>query len=121
MSGEVMADVADAYRVARNAVELSVNERLMTLEFKTHFQQWAFIGILRPDDHPFYPEVFKKRRKQLEFRLKFDHGEFANASSDEQQNLIIDALVRCVGKMREFGMDDDDCSQLVSLLTEVRN
>ncbi len=121
MSGEIMADVAEPYRVARNAVEACINEQLKHLTLATPFEKWAFIGILRPDDHPHYPEVCKKhaRRKVLEFRLKIDHSEFARSDFQRQKELIIEGLKRSVQKMPDFGVDEQDCSQLMKMLCEL--
>ena len=119
MSCEAMADLADSWRVARGAVEARVNDRLKLLGLKTHFEKWAFIGILRPDDHPDYPEICKKRRGVMDFRLKIDYFEFANSNFQQQQNLIIEALKRSVQKMRELGVEEEDCIALTKMLDEL--
>jgi hypothetical protein len=118
MSSEVMADVAEPYRVARNAVEACVNEHLKSLTLATPFEEWAFIGIVRPDDHPDYPEICRKnsRRKVLEFRLKISHSDFAESDSRHRKELIIDALKRSVRKMPELGVPKEDCEKLMEML-----
>ena len=120
MSGEIMADVADAYRSARSAVVSGVNQRLKLLSLKTDFQEWAVIGIIRPDDLPDYHEIYKAdtRRKVLEFRLKIDHSSFGTSDVLHQRMLVIEALKRSVQKMPEFGVEKQDCDQLMKVLDE---
>ena len=117
-----MASVAEPYRVAEIAIKACVNEKLRSLTLKTPFEQWAFIGILRPDDHPDYPEVCKKhiRRKTLEFRLKIDYFEFAKSDPQRQKDLIVEGLKRSVQKMAEFDVEKEDREQLMKMLCDLR-
>lgn len=120
MSGEIQHDVAECYRQARLVVQRRVNERLQQMTFKTDLDQWAFIGIIRPDDHPDYQEIkkFDRRHKTIEFRLKIDHGQFLSSSHEEHIAMIIQALKRAVDLMNSLGVDPDDIEKLKSVLMD---
>lgn len=120
MSGEIQHDVAEGYREARLVVQSKVNERLQGITLNTNLDQWAFIGIIRPDDHPDYQEVkkFDKRHRTIEFRLKIDHAQFLSGSHAERVVLIIQALMRSVDLMNSLGIDSDDIDKLKSLLLD---
>ena len=79
-SGEIQADVADAYRTARRVVENAVNEELRVTTLDGNIEEWAFLAIIRTQDHPDYNEIARRdaRRKVLEFRLIISHREFVN-------------------------------------------
>lgn len=120
MSGEIQHDVAEGYRQARLVVQSKVNERLQRIRLNTNLDQWAFIGIIRPDDHPDYQEVkkFDKRHRTIEFRLKIDHAQFLSGSHAERIVLIIQALRRSVDLMNALGVDSDDIDKLKSILMD---
>src|SRR6267154_1011380 len=120
MSGEVQADVGDAHRLARKAVEHAVNERLKNCSLSTNFDEWAFISIIRQRDHPDYPEVKKKhaKRKVLEFRLKIPHQDFLSANEIGRVDLLISALRRSVNLMNEFGVGSEDRAKLLAVLDD---
>jgi hypothetical protein len=121
MSGEIQADVADAYRVARKSIEEAVNQRLQAVKLSTPFQKWAFIAIIRAEDHPDYGEVKQKDTKRgvIEFRLKVEHQAFLNADAGHQKQLIIEALKRSVSMMAQMGVAEHDCGQLRGSLSEL--
>jgi len=120
MSGEVQADVGDAHRLARKAVEHAVNERLKNCSLSVDFDEWAFISIIRQQDHPDYPEFKKKhaKRKVLEFRLKIPHQDFLNASEIGRVELLVSALKRSVNLMAEFRVSSEDQTKLLAALDD---
>ena len=120
MSGEIQADVGDAHRLARKAVEHAVNERLKNCSLSVDFDEWAFISIIRQQDHPDYPE-FKKRhakRKVLEFRLKIPYQDFLNTDEIGRVELLINALRRSVNLMTEFGISSEERAKLLAVLDD---
>src|SRR5271165_3145107 len=119
MSGEIQADVGDAFRKASNAVEAELNRLLEGFVFGGKVEEWAFIAIIRKEDHPDYDEVTRKssRGKVLEFRLKIPHAEFASASPHEQICLILKALSRSVTLMEKLGVSADVRSSLSAVLS----
>ena len=122
ISGEITADVADAYRAARKQVEQSVNEALKSMALRTEMLKWAFIAIIRRDDHPDYREFTKRHldRKVLEFRLKIDHDKFLVSPPEQQAAMIIEALNRSLQLMPEMGIEESDRAQLKAVLDRTR-
>jgi len=121
MSAEIDADVAQAYREARNVIEGLVNERLSRLALKTKCEKWAVIAIIRKDENPDYCEIrrYDTRRRVLEFRLKLNHSDFLSGNSQQQKALVLDLLKRTVGEMPGFQVMESDCRQLLTSLEEV--
>jgi hypothetical protein len=106
MSGEIQVDVNESFGKASNAIEGVVNHLIEDVSFGGKIEQWAFIAIIRKEDHPLFDEVVKKssRGKVLEFRLKIPHTEFLSASPKEQTRLILKGLLRSVTLMDRIGL-----------------
>jgi len=122
MSGEIMADVDDAYQRLSNRIEASVNEALGSLSLHTEFEEWTFIAIILPPGVLDYREITRRhiKRKVLEFRLRIDHKQFLHATEPERVALIIDALERSIGLMPKLKIKPDDCGVIAGVLANVR-
>jgi hypothetical protein len=121
MSGEVDADVAEAYRHARQFVEEMVNQRLQAREIDPAFGKWAVIAIIRREDSPDYNEVITKDRSgTLEFRLKIDHGTFHKSDADIRRDLVAEMLNRSIDKMGSLGVPTGVMAALRDVLRGVR-
>src|SRR4051812_4417485 len=110
MSGEIMADVADAHREARNEVEEQLNERFGARDYGRDLQKLALIAIIRPAGDDAYPEIYKYQKKDrtVEARLKINHEEFRGAKDKtERKQLLLDALERAIARMSELKIDAD--------------
>jgi len=119
MSGEIQADVESAYRHSANTIEAEVNRLLDGVTFEDKPAEWAFIAIIRREDHPDHDEVVKKssRGKSLEFRLKVPHADFSSASQDQQIGLIFGALARSVNLMAKLGISANTRTILQGILS----
>jgi hypothetical protein len=118
ISGEVQADVGDSFRRAGNAIEGEVNQFIEGISLGEKVKEWAYIAIIRKEDHPDYDEVIKKssRGKALEFRLKISHVAFASASPNDQIRLMLQSLSRSVTLMAGLGVATETRSALQSAL-----
>jgi hypothetical protein len=118
-SAEIQSDVSDAYRKARIPVEQEVNRLLKDVAINETFDKWAFIAIVRKEDHPDYQEIVRKssRGKCVEFRLKILHSQMASASHDQIVKLIFAALSRSVLLMSELGVSADTQNLLQEVLS----
>jgi hypothetical protein len=118
MSGEIQADVADAYRHARKTVETEVNRLLAEVSLAEKAKEWAFIAIIREEESPDYDEVVKKspKGKGFEFRLKIPHAQFLAATPSERVGLILKALSRSVDLMGPLGVSSDSQALLRDML-----
>jgi stress-induced morphogen len=120
MSGEIQADVAEAYRSVRKLIESEINQELKLVSPVGRFHTWAFIAIIRSEEHPDYSEVSKKdvRRRLLEFRLRINHNTFRNATAVGQRRLVYHALGRCIPMMAQLGMSADETKVLELLISQ---
>jgi len=120
MSGEIQADVESAYRHCANTIEAEVNRLLDGVALEDKPAEWAFIAIIRREDHPDYDEVVKKssRGKSLEFRLKVPHAGFSSASRGQQIGLIFAALARSVNLMAKLGISANTGNVLQAVLSQ---
>ena len=112
MSGEIMADVGDAYRDARKDVEAHLNRRMSEIDYGAGLKELAFIAMILSADGPPYKEIqkYSKRDKTAEFRLRIDHGTFKRAASHGQRSLIVEAVARAIGllsTLRIPGLDQE--------------
>jgi hypothetical protein len=123
MSGEIEADIADAYRQARKKVESEVNRLLAEVSIAEKAKEWAFIAIIRKDDSPDYGEVVKKssQGKEFEFRLKIPHAQFLAANPGQRVGLIFKALSRSVDLMGQLGVSTGTQKALREVLFRAEN
>ncbi|SRR5258708_37815372 len=95
-SGEVQADVADAYRAVRKDVEAALNEALGDRTYGPQLTEWDLIAIIRRSDHPDFGEMtnYDRSDKSLEFRLKIDHGRFKEADELKRRRMLMECVLR---------------------------
>lgn len=114
MSGEIQSDVGDAYRVARNLVEAEVHNCIKDNDYGEGLKMWSCIPIIRAEDSPLYGEIakYRKRLKEVEFRLKIDHAAFLSGSTADHVRLISESLLRSLKMMPEIGVTKVDLDRL---------
>ncbi|MBA9901141.1 Imm44 family immunity protein [Burkholderia cepacia] len=123
MSGEVEADLADTYRVARNAIEPVVNRALEGIEFDQKTEKWTLIPIILSDTFlSGFPEIVKRSSKGtvLEFRLQIPHEEFKQASSEEKMAMLFDALSRSIDLMPKLKVSLESQTKFYAALAQAR-
>lgn len=120
-SGEVQADIGEAYRELMNLLEKRINLLLEKIEIPEPVVEWAFIAIIRAEDSPDYGEVAKywRRDKSLEFRLKISHAAFLAGTLKDRVGLVLAALDRSVGMMSELKVGKETQAKLQSVLKHV--
>lgn len=114
MSGEIQSDVGDAYSRASNLVEKAVNKCIKDNDYGEGLREWAYIAIIRAKDSPSYGEIakYRKRLKEVEFRLKIDHAAFLSGSTEDHVRLISQSLLRSLKTMPEIGVAKVDLDRL---------
>ena len=117
MSGEVEADVGEALRHARAAVQAAVNDRLADTDYGGGVTEWTFItmissGRIAPDQ----PEIkrYHRRDGSLEFRLRVNHTAFRAASSVGREQLLFEALRRSLDVIPALRVANFDVARLRS-------
>ncbi|MBI3859562.1 MAG: hypothetical protein HY296_04905 [Thaumarchaeota archaeon] len=105
----VAADIADAFREARQEVEHALNNVFAKREYGPGLSDWAFIAMIYSAFDDFYPEVRKYRRSKssCEFRLRIDHSQFARGDASARAGLICNALLDCLADLRSRGAEVD--------------
>ena len=114
MSEEIQSDVADAYGKARKLVETAVNECIKDNDYGEGLKMWFDIAIVRTEDSPLYGEIakYRKRLKEVEFRLKIDHAAFPSGNGADHVRLISESLLRSLKMMPEIGVTKVDLEKL---------
>jgi hypothetical protein len=121
MSCEAMADVGDAFRFARLKLEKAVNFKLEKGGHNLgHFDKWAVIAIIRPDNDPDYDELSRvhKARKVIEFRLKVDHKSFLEGSELARISLLSHMLSRSLDLIPEKQVQRAEIDSIKQVLQE---
>jgi hypothetical protein len=103
-SGEIEGDAFDPYRETMRAIESAICPLLDHVSFGNGAEQWAYIAIIRTDDHPNYDEMAKRtsKGKVLEFRLKIAYAPFVSGSRSDRIRLVLRSLSRCISLMESL-------------------
>jgi hypothetical protein len=126
MSGEIMGDVSDSHRILSLLIEGTVNECIRDKDYGHGLKGWAYIAIILDFENEGYGEVakYRKRLKEVEFRLKIDHESFCKGGLVDQVRLMAESLLRSLRMMPEIGVKDVDFDGLTAdvrrCLTEVQ-
>ena len=117
-----MLDVADSYRECRKVIESAVNDLMLTETILPEIDKWAYIAIIRDEDHPDYSEISTKssKGKVLEFRLKVSHEKFLKASNSDRIAMVLDSLDRSIDLMPALNISDDNREKIRDILCKVR-
>ena len=109
-SGEVMSDVYDSFFVIRKDVEQALNTTVSPQDYGTGVIKWALIYIIMDENDPNYPEIrrYKKRKCEVEFRLKVDHQAFKEGDALAQRKLLAAAVLRSIDLAGELKIADFD-------------
>lgn len=94
IGGEIIAEISDEYRIARNSVEKKMNSHLADKTYEMNLDSWDCIGIIRDDDN--FSEVtrFSPKKKDMDYRLRIDLNEFKNNDFFGREKLIYKMLMR---------------------------
>jgi len=114
MSGEIQSNVGDAYSKASDLVEAEINNCIKYNDYGEGLKMWFFIPIIRAEDSPIYGEIakYRKRLKEVEFRLKIDHSAFSSGNAVDHVRLISQSLLRSLKMMPEIGVTKVDLDRL---------
>jgi hypothetical protein len=122
LSGEVMVDVADAHREARNEVENDLNNLFAPRDYGRGLRELAFISIILPPAEDAFAEVYRydKKDRTVEARFKINHLDFRMAADKAgRKRLLLDGIERAIARMGELKIDANH-AQLLSDFQELR-
>lgn len=113
VGGEISAEVADSFRLARETVEKAINEVIANKSYDVELNAWDCIAILRDDDA--FKEIVKysPKKKEVDFRLKISFEKFRAASGIQRETLIFEMLVRSLELMKEKGVKGQGLEGLI--------
>jgi hypothetical protein len=115
MSGEVQADIADAYRFARRDVEQAVESALRERDYGAALARLSLISIILEDESGFDEiKKYDKNKRQFEMRLKIPHQQFQAADAQFRRQMVAYTLLRAVKEMRALGVPGIDYERLES-------
>jgi hypothetical protein len=112
-SGELQHDVGEPFRFARKDVERELSNSVLSEDYGAGVIKWALIYILLPANDSFLPEIqrYKKRKREVEFRLKVDHQAFKESDAFTQRRLLAAAFLRSIDLSGELGIADFDAER----------
>jgi len=121
ISGEIQADVDDAFGPASIEVEGAINTSLKGTQYGQGFSRLCLIPMVLGPSGPDYKEIrrYDKRDRVFEFRLRIPHAEFKAAGALEQRRLIVENILRAVDEMKKMGVKDVEVGKLERAIREV--
>ena len=73
---------------------------------------WDVIVILRDDDNFEERTRYSKKKKDMDFRLKINHKDFAAANKGKQEAMIVELLLRSLELLKQKGLSENDINDL---------
>ena len=114
-SGELQADISDAYRSVRKRIETSVNRAIEKRDYGGGLVQWNYLAIILSSDGPKgYNEVkrYNKRNKKCEFRLIIDHAQFKEGDATKKTAMVCESLLQSLSVLESMNIPDFNVSLL---------
>ena len=110
MSGEVVQNVLEPFRLAMLYVRDQINAKIDDKDYDIDLDKWRCIAILMKDkvDQERYCEIIKysSKTKKMDFKLQIDYPEFVNGDAKRQQQLIYEMLMRSLDLLIEKGLNE---------------
>ena len=110
ISGEVVQNVLEPFRLAMLYVRDQINTKIDDKDYDIDLDKWRCIAILMKDkvDQERYCEVIKysSKTKKMDFKLQIDYSEFVNGDAKRQQQLIYEMLMRSLDLLIEKGLNE---------------
>lgn len=122
IGAEMDADVGDAFRAARKAVEASINRMIDGKDYGLPIASWDCIAIVRSDDKFAERTAFSKKQRDMDFRLRIDHAQFRGGSQSAREKMVFQMLQRSLDMLKSKAGDLPGIGQLSDdLLTVARD
>jgi len=119
-SGEVESSVGEGFRIAMNSIEYKINLLISKKDYSTNIDNIDVIYIIRRDGGK-DNIVYKPKSKELDLKVTIDYELFLYAVSVEQEQIMINGLIRVIKSMLAFKKTKDInfiefCSDLKQLI-----
>jgi hypothetical protein len=104
ISGEIQADIVDAFCDALREVEEAVNAVIEKQDYHLPLEGWDCIAIIRDDS--VFEELtrYSKKKKDMDFRLKVDYAAFKAADARCQRVMLCGMLMRSLELLKTKGI-----------------
>jgi len=117
MSGEIQSEVDDKFDATWKVIEAELNQCVEGKNYGEGLKEWAFIAIiLKPGFDEYYPEIkrYRKKKREVEFRLKIDYKEFLKGNAEANLKLFAQSVLRSFSLMREMNIKNFDLERLTN-------
>ena len=114
ISGEVDAEVGDAFHEAMWRVDSLLNEELEKETYDLPLDSWDCIAIIRDDE--VFGEItrYSKKKRDMDFRLRIGHTQFKTASPLEREALMFEMMRRSLTLLASKGLAGPELDRLAA-------
>lgn len=119
IGGEVEAELADVFRMARNSVEKKINNIIERQRYEVPFKSWDCIAIIRNDEDFAEVHKFSRKKRDMDFRLKIDFRLFKEGDESTREQLLFQMLLRSLALLSEKGVHEPDLDRLRKCVMEI--
>lgn len=119
IGGEVEAEIADVFRMARNSVESKINNIIQRQHYELPFKSWDCIAIIRNDENFEEIHKFSRKGRDMDFRLKVDCRLFKEGDEHAREQLLYQMLLKSLALLSEKGVHEPDLEQLRTCVMEI--
>ena len=101
VSAELESDVFDSFRLPNNELEDALKPYLTSKTYDIEPDSLDCIAIIRKDTDFEEHHRYSKNKRDMDFRLIIDYGEFKSASLQRRKKLILEMLIRAADILSE--------------------
>jgi hypothetical protein len=115
ITAELCEDVSAAFLDARTDVQDVLEAALADQSYGPTVGCWYLIAIIMPGDlSATFPQTqkYRRRQKDIEFRLALDHKAFRKATPTERRRLLCELLLQSVAAAEEMTIRGLDSARL---------
>ncbi len=117
---EIDESAYDAFRLARNEVEQTLNERLGSKRYDLALDSFDCISVMRGDTIFKERILYSPKKRNMDFRLWMELGEFIKADQIGQRARIFAMLIRAADILKsKKGISSDALNELKSDMLEI--
>ena len=118
VGGILDADIADSFRQLRNRLQEKINAALQGQHYGDALGTWDVVLVVSsrpPAEHVRY----SARTKETDVRVVINHNQFAQASMTERADLLAEAMLKSLQRLKGKRIDGVDFDRLEHDVSEV--
>jgi Immunity protein 44 len=119
ISGQVEAEIGDAFRHTMNEIEKLVNDKIEQSDYGNGLTDWDIIFIILEKDAQ---ESFKydKKTTTSDIRINLNYQNFKRLDSLGRKKIFMDGLIRSLDELRDIGVKQVNWESLKADLLDLR-